>query len=227
MLDLGNFEREQLVVDDGHRQIGSQREHVAGTLERRQRRAEGALELLGDLAPASSRRSDACTRIGRGWLNRKISLLRTAKICPEMPLGRVGAEIDRERRDLLRRHLLQPLDALLLLLVSAGIESIMRRQGERRDAVRAHAEALHVERDAARQAHDAELGRHVVGLAEIADQAGGRGHVHVSARALLAEMPATRAAHVERAVQVHGDDVRPVGLAHLVEDARRAGCRRC
>src|SRR5581483_11672889 len=30
--------------------------------------------------------SERCmTRIGRGWLNRKISLLRTAKICPETP----------------------------------------------------------------------------------------------------------------------------------------------
>ena len=140
-------------------------------------------------------------RIGRGWVNRNISLLRTAKICPVMPSARSEREIDHERRDLLRRHLLEALDPRLSSSVSAGIEPIMRRPGERRDAVRAHLEALHVERDPARQADDAELRRHVVGLAEIADQPRGRGHVHEGAGVLLAEMRRAGAAHVERAVR--------------------------
>ena len=63
-------------------------EHVGRALERRERGAERALELLRRASPASSRRSGGCVRIGRGWLNRNISLLRTPKICPEMPSAR-------------------------------------------------------------------------------------------------------------------------------------------
>ena len=84
-------------------------------------------------------------------------------------------------------------------------------------AVRAHVEALHVERDAARQPDDAHLRRHVVGLAEIADQARRRGHVDHRAGVLLAEMRRAGAAHGERAVQMHHDDVGPVRPAHAVE----------
>ena len=94
----------------------------------------------------------------------------------------------------------------------------MRPQANGAMRVRAHVEALHVERDAARQPDDAHLRRHVVGLAEIADQARGRGHVDHRAGVLLAEMRRAGAAHVERAVQMHLDDVGPVRPAHAVED---------
>jgi len=43
--------------------------------------------------------------------------------------------------------------------------------------------------------------------------------VHEAAGILLAKMAGDGAAHVERAVEMHRDDVVPVGPAHLVEDA--------
>ena len=75
--------------------------------------------------------------------------------------------------------------------VWAGIESIMRLQANGAMQFERTLKRCHVERDAARQPDDAELGRHVIGLAEIADQARGRGHVHEGAAVLLAEVPAT------------------------------------
>ena len=48
---------------------------------------------------------------------------------------------------------------------------------------------IHVERDRFRQPDDAELGRGIIGLAEIPDQARGRGEVHERAAFLLAEQP--------------------------------------
>ena len=49
--------------------------------------------------------------------------------------------------------------------------------------------------------------------------------MHISAGILLAEWAGHRAAHVERAVEMHIDHVRPVRPAHLVEDdvAQNAG----
>jgi len=66
---------------------------------------------------------------------------------------------------------------------------------------------------------DAKLRRHVVRLTEIADQARGRGHVHHRARFLLAEMSRDGARHVERAVEMHVDDVVPVRPTHAMKDA--------
>src|SRR5262249_50302926 len=120
---------------------------------------------------------------------------------------------------LLRRHLAEALDPGLLLRRLRRDRVDHAGPGERRDAVRAHLEALHVERDAARQPDDAEFGRHVIGLAEIADQRRGRGHVHEGAGILLAELYRAGPAHVEGAVEVHGEHIRPVRPAHAVEDA--------
>src|SRR5215469_13065950 len=89
---------------------------------------------------------------------------------PRDTLGRRGSKIDRKRRDLVRRHLAEALDAALLRLALRRDRIDHAGPGERGDAVRARVEAPHVERDAAREPHDAELGGHVVGLAEIADQ---------------------------------------------------------
>ena len=55
--------------------------------------------------------------------------------------------------------------------VVVGMVPIRRDQAKGDDAVGAHVEARHVERDRLGQADDAELGRGVVGLAEIADEA--------------------------------------------------------
>ncbi len=141
-----------------------------------------------------------------------------AENLPGDAVGAIRGEIDHERRDLLRRHLLEALDAALFLLGLGRDRIDHARPGERRDAVRAHLEALHVERDRARQPDDAELRRHVVGLAEIADQRRGRGHVHEGAGILLAEMRGAGAAHVEGAVEMDVEHVLPVRVAHPVED---------
>src|SRR5438132_336514 len=78
-------------------------------------------------------------------------------------------------------------DAALLLLGLGRQGADHAAPGERRDAVGAHVEALHVERDRLRQADDAELGGGVVRLAEVAHEARGRGEVHEGAGLLLAK----------------------------------------
>ena len=66
-------------------------------------------------------------------------------------------------------------------------------------------------------ADDAQLGGGVVRLPEVADQPGGRGHVHVRAAALLLEVRRRGAADVEAALQVHREHLVELGLAHAVE----------
>src|SRR5207302_859154 len=81
--DVGNLEREQSVVDDRH-QTGSQENTSAD-------RSSGVSDCLkAPLSWASIfsgvQPSERCrTRTGRGCENKKISLLRTPKIWPEMP----------------------------------------------------------------------------------------------------------------------------------------------
>ena len=103
------------------------------------------------------------------------------------------------------------------MLVGIGIDHA--GPGERRDRVGAHVEALHVERDRFRQADDAELGGGVVGLAEIADQARGRGHMHVGARSLRLEVRRGGAADVERTLEMHASTEFELLLGHLMEQA--------
>ena len=140
-------------------------------------------------------------------------------------LGGIGKQIGAERRDLLRAHLLDLLDARLLGLGLGRDGADHAGPGERRDAVRADVEAAHVERDRLRQADDAEFCRGVVGLAEIADQARGRGEVHEGAALLFAVQPCRGVRDVERAHQVHLDDGLEGFHAHFVEDhvAQNAG----
>src|SRR5215468_2801808 len=94
--------------------------------------------------------------------------------------------------------------------VSVGIESIIRVQANG---------AMQFERDAAGKPDDTELSRHVIGLAEIADQRRGRRHVHEGAAILLAEPHRAGPAHVEGAVEMYRQHVRPVRPAHAMEDA--------
>ena len=103
--------------------------------------------------------------------------------------------------------------------VSTGMVPISRDQANGRHAVGAHLEAGHVERDRLRQPDDAELGGGVVGLAEVADQAGRGGEVDEGAGLLVLEVGRRRLRHVEGAVEVHLDDGVPVDRAHAVEDA--------
>src|SRR5271156_4664849 len=88
--------------------------------------------------------------------------------------------------------------------VSVGIESIIRVQANG---------AIQFERTLKRSMSSA-MPRDsptMPSLAEITDQPGGRRHVHEAAGILLAEMRGAGPAHVEAAVQVHADHVRPVG----------------
>ena len=117
-------------------------------------------------------------------------------------------------------------DSIFFIFSMRGWFSGVSRNGRRhagprprRDAVGAHVELRHVERDRLRQSHDAHLGGAVIGLAEVADQARGRGHVHVCAGVLILEMRGRRARHEERAVQMHVDDRLPFLQAHVEEEA--------
>src|SRR5262249_32729409 len=74
-------------------------------------------------------------------------------------------------------------------------------------------------RDRLGESRDAELRRRVVRLAEVADQARGRGHVDVAPRLLRLEMRRGGAGDVERAVQVHVDDRTPFFHRHIEEEA--------
>src|SRR5439155_10295161 len=75
------------------------------------------------------------------------------------------------------------------------------------------------ERDRLGKADDAELRRGVIRLAEVPDQARGRGHVDVAARLLRLEMRRSGARDVERAVEVHLDDRAPFLDRHIEEEA--------
>src|SRR5258705_5376920 len=91
------------------------REHVAGTLERRQRRPERALELL--IEPLRRPTLGAMDRADRPRLIEQEHLIVAHREdLPADPLGAIRREIDDERRDLLRRHLLDALDAALFRL---------------------------------------------------------------------------------------------------------------
>ena len=90
----------------------------------------------------------------------------------------VGTQADHQRRHALGHQLLQAVDTLFLLGRFGRDALDHARPGKGSDGVGAHAEFLHVERDRFRQRRDAELGRAVVGLAEIADEPGGAGHYY-------------------------------------------------
>src|SRR6202011_4449225 len=108
--------------------------------------------------------------------------------------------------DLFRAHLLDFGDAGFLRFGLGWNGADQAAPGEGRYAIRAHIETVHVERDRFRQADDAEFGRGVVGLAEIADQAGGRGEMDERTALLLAEQARGGVRDVERAHQMNLDD---------------------
>src|SRR5262245_354145 len=91
------------------------REYVARALERRERGAEHALELLVELlrGPAVG----AVQRADRPRLVEQVDLVVAhPEDLPGDPVGPVAAEIDHERRDLFRRHLAETRHPALLLL---------------------------------------------------------------------------------------------------------------
>src|SRR4029450_57707 len=138
--------------------------------------------------------SPRCTaRSGRFWLNRKISFIRTPKICPVTSLARSLSR---------KAHIGAIFSGPICLIfstrafwasVSVGMVPIMRvhANGERplgRTLKRPMSSAVDL------------------GLSKIADQAGGRGEVHEGAALLLTENPRGGVADVEGAHQVHLDD---------------------
>ena len=132
--------------------------------------------------------------------------------------GGVAEQEGHDRRDLFRAHLLNFGHARLLRLGFGWNGTDQPAPGERRDAVGTNMKALHVERDRFRQPDDAELRGGVIGLAEIADQAGCRGEVDERAAFLLAEQPCRGVRDIERAHQVHLDDGLEGVDAHAMED---------
>src|SRR5262249_27856864 len=88
-----------------------------------------------------------------------------------------------------------------------------------RDAVGAHIVALHVERDRLRETDDTHLGGSVIRLAEIADEARGRGEMDVGAALLLAEMRSRGARDIEAPHEMDLDDEVPIDGRHAMEDA--------
>ncbi len=74
-----------------------------------------------------------------------------------------------------------------------------------------------LDRQGVGQAEDAKLGRRVIGLAEVAVDAGGRGGHDDAAVALVAHHRPGGVRHGERALQVHALDQIPVFRRHLLE----------
>ena len=131
----------------------------------------------------------------------------------------IAREIDRYRRDLRGLHALHLLHARLLVRRFRGNGADHAAPRERRDAIRGHLVFGHVQRHRLGQRGDAELRRGVIGLAEIADQARGRGHVDVTAGILALEIGRRGARDVERAVQMHVDHRLPFLDRHVEEEA--------
>ena len=77
------------------------------------------------------------------------------------------------------------------------------------------------------EADDAELGRAVVGLAEVAVEAGRAGREHHAPVVVLAQQAPGGLGHEHAAAQVHLKHLVPVVFASSSRTRRRAGCRRC
>src|SRR4029078_12738931 len=83
LLDGRDIQRQQLFVDNGH-QIDSHATRSPG-LSSVVNEGPKAPLTCSAILPGVQPSERCITRIGRGWLNRNISLLRTAKTCPEIP----------------------------------------------------------------------------------------------------------------------------------------------
>ena len=146
------------------RHTGSQLKHVAPSAPSARTRPCSAGMPCSAMASGVQPSLRCTERTGRGWLIRKISLLRTVKIWPLTSARRVAGEVHRQRRDLGRRHLLDLFHARRLLGRVGRDRADHAAPGERRDAVRAHVELLMSSAMRLRQPRDAHLGGVVVGL---------------------------------------------------------------
>src|SRR5215510_15856891 len=107
------------------------REQVGRAFGRRERCPERALELL--VEPLWCPALRAMNRADRSRLVEQEHLVvANREDLPADALGAIGGEIDDERGDLLRRHLLEALDAALLLLGLRRDRIDHARPGERR-----------------------------------------------------------------------------------------------
>src|SRR3984885_10406965 len=123
----------------------------------------------------------------------------------------LGAQVGDHRCDVLGRQLLEHFLGQDVLGHPGG--------RDRGDGVGVDVVLRTLQRQAVDQADQPELGGPVVGLAEVAEQATGRGSDHHPAVTLLTEVRPRRADHVVSAVQVHLEHGVPVLKRHLVESA--------
>src|SRR5690348_8347830 len=109
--------------------------HVLGTLERRKRRLESGFELGGELFRGPAFR--AMDGLDRPRLVEQIDLVvADRENLPGDAGGRLRAKVDREWRDLFRRHALKSFDAAFVLLRLRRNRFDHARKGKGRDAVR-------------------------------------------------------------------------------------------
>src|SRR4029077_14062458 len=140
-------------------------ENIRRTIELVERRFQRRHAMLGDAL-----RSPAFAAVDRAQgarlAHQEYLVHPHGKDLPRHVFRGVAEKEGHYRRDFLRAHLLNFGDARLLRLGLGRDRTDQAAPGERRHAVRAHIEAVHVERDRFRQADDAEFGSGVIGLAE-------------------------------------------------------------
>src|SRR6476620_11976831 len=137
-------------------------EHLLRTLQRSKRGREGGFELRCKLfwCPAFG----AMNGLDRPRLVEQINLVvADRENLPGNAGGRLSAQIDCKRCDLLRGHLLEGFDAAFILFRLRRNRLDHARERKGRDAIRAYIETRHVQCDATRQTYDAKLRSHVVG----------------------------------------------------------------
>ncbi|MNT39737.1 hypothetical protein D3C72_1760080 [compost metagenome] len=131
----------------------------------------------------------------------------------------IAGQIHTNGGDLGGRHLLDFLDAGLLLRRIGWNGADHATEGKGRYAVGTYVEFFHVEGNGLGQCHDPQLGRIIIGLAQITDQPGRGCHMDIATRALLLEVICRSPADVEGAIQVNLEYRVEFFGTHFVEEA--------
>jgi hypothetical protein len=146
-----------------------------------------------------------------------------ARALPAQLAHEAAADLE-QAAGLLRRLVAQPRDQRRHELGLERVDQVLRqhglghaRAGDRRDRVDQDVLLLALEREGLGEAVDAELGHRVVGLAEVAVDAGGRRGHDDAAVALVAHQAPRGGGALVAAEDVDLVDEVPVGLAHLLE----------
>ena len=133
--------------------------------------------------------------------------------------GSIAAQVHDHGGNLAGFHFLELQDTRFFFRRVGGNGAGHGGPGKGRNAVGAHVETGHVERNGFRQANDTHFGSRVVGLTKVANQTGRGGHVNVGTGFLLAEMGRSGTADIEGTIQVNINDLRPFFVAHFVKQA--------